>query len=84
MKHRSSLGNEKKCLGFGATNYPRIITLFSGAQGSNSSIFVPPPQSQLRSTLKGKNLLLEEQILSLKSRPHRGRASLSRETNRKS
>ena len=32
---------------------------------------------QWGSTLKGKNLLLEEQILSFKSRPHFGGATLS-------
>ena len=40
--------------------------------------------SQLGSTLKGKNLLLKEQILSLKSRPYFERTSSSREANRKS
>ena len=39
--------------------------------------------SELESTLEGKNLLRDEQILSLKSRAQFGRSMLFREPNRK-
>ena len=48
--------------------------------GSNAVIFFLPC-SQYDSTLKEKNLLLQEQILSVKSRAHYGRAVSSRDAN---
>ena len=49
---------------------------FKGNNSASHFHFYLP--SERRSTLTGKNLLPQEQILSLKSRPHLGRASSSR------
>ena len=52
-------------------------------KGSNSFHFHICVPSYQESTLKEKNLLLYEQILSCKSRPHFERLHLSRDANRK-
>ena len=51
---------------------------------SNFAIFIYASFLSGRSTLKGKHLLLEEQILAFKSRPILGRGSSNRVPNRKS
>ena len=51
---------------------------------SNQAIFIFFLPSHWRSTLKGKNLLPREQILSIKRRPPFGRVSSLRQANRKS
>ena len=52
-------------------------------KGSNSASFIMP-LLLMSSTLEVMNLLLQEQILTCKSKPHFGIAMLSRKTNSKS